>query len=127
MKTDDLRIVKTHPLLSPAILAEEIPLSEAAAEKVQESRRAVEAVLDGKDGRLVVVVGPCSIHDTRAALEYASKLKPLADALGAPRDVPLPAIATAAGSPRGAFEPLEVQPAGKGRMAYEAWLRGLRT
>jgi len=82
MKTDDLRIVKTHPLLSPAILAEEIPLSEAAAEKVQESRRAVEAVLDGKDGRLVVVVGPCSIHDTRAALEYASKLKPLADALG---------------------------------------------
>jgi len=82
MKTDDLRIVKTHPLLSPAILAEEIPLSEAAAEKVQESRRAVEAILDGKDGRLVVVVGPCSIHDTRAALEYASKLKPLADALG---------------------------------------------
>ncbi|HET9916323.1 MAG TPA: 3-deoxy-7-phosphoheptulonate synthase [Candidatus Binatia bacterium] len=82
MKTDDLRIVKTHPLLSPAILAEEIPLSEAAAEEVQKSRRAVEAILDGKDGRLLVVVGPCSIHDTRAALEYAGKLKPVADALG---------------------------------------------
>ncbi|HEX6768969.1 MAG TPA: 3-deoxy-7-phosphoheptulonate synthase, partial [Candidatus Binatia bacterium] len=42
----------------------------------------IEAILDGKDGRLLVVVGPCSIHDTRAALEYAGKLKPVADALG---------------------------------------------
>jgi 3-deoxy-7-phosphoheptulonate synthase len=83
MKTDDLRIVKTHPLLSPAILTEDIPLSDAASEIVQESRRAIEAILDGKDGRLLVVVGPCSIHDTRAALEYAGKLKPVADALGA--------------------------------------------
>ena len=81
MKTDDLRIVKTHPLLAPAILAEEIPLTEAASGKVYESRRAIEAILDGKDDRLLVVVGPCSIHDTRAALEYASKLKPIADAL----------------------------------------------
>ena len=81
MKTDDLRIVKTHPLLSPAILAEEIPLTDAASEKVYESRRAIEAILDGKDARLLAVVGPCSIHDTKAALEYASKLKPIADAL----------------------------------------------
>ena len=81
MKTDDLRIVKTHPLLAPAILAEDIPLSDAASEKVQESRRAIEAILDGKDGRLLVVVGPCSIHDTRAALEYATKLRAIADAL----------------------------------------------
>jgi 3-deoxy-7-phosphoheptulonate synthase len=81
MKTDDLRIVKTHPLLAPAILAEEIPLTEAASGKVYESRRAIEAILDGKDARLLVIVGPCSIHDTRAALEYASKLRPIADAL----------------------------------------------
>ncbi len=63
MKTDDLRIVKIHPLLSPAILAEEVPLTEAAA-KVCEARRAIEAILDGHDARLPVVVGPCSIHDT---------------------------------------------------------------
>jgi 3-deoxy-7-phosphoheptulonate synthase len=81
MKTDDLRIVKTHPLLSPAILAEEIPLTDAASAKVYQSRRAIEAILDGKDSRLLVVVGPCSIHDTGAALEYAGKLKPIADAL----------------------------------------------
>lgn len=81
MKTDDLRIVKTHPLLSPAILAEEIPLTDAASAKVYQSRRAIEAILDGKDGRLLVVLGPCSIHDTEAALEYAGKLKPIADAL----------------------------------------------
>ena len=81
MKTDDLRIVKTHPLLSPAILAEEIPLTDIASTKVCEARRAIEAILDGKDARLLVVVGPCSIHDTKAALEYATKLKPIADAL----------------------------------------------
>src|SRR5262249_44086802 len=81
MKTDDLRIVKTRPLLSPAILAEEIPLTDAASARVYESRRAIEAILDGKDARFLVVVGPCSVHDTKAALEYATKLKPIADAL----------------------------------------------
>jgi len=79
MKTDDLRIVKTRPLLAPAILAEEIPLTEAASEKVYESRRAIEAILDGKDRRVLVVVGPCSVHDTKAAFEYATKLKPVVD------------------------------------------------
>ena len=81
MKTDDLRIVKIHPLLSPAILAEEVPLTDSASAKVCEARRAIEAILDGKDARLLVVIGPCSIHDTRAALEYAAKLKPIADSL----------------------------------------------
>ena len=81
MKTDDLRIVKTRPLLAPAILAEEIPLTDAAATTVYESRRAVEAILDGKDGRLLVVVGPCSVHDPKAALEYANRLKPIAEGL----------------------------------------------
>jgi 3-deoxy-7-phosphoheptulonate synthase len=81
MKTDDLRIVKIHPLLSPAILAEEVPLTDSTSAKVCEARRAIEAILDGKDARLLVVTGPCSIHDTRAALEYAAKLKPIADSL----------------------------------------------
>src|SRR6266700_1428936 len=81
MKTDDLRIVRTRPLLSPAILAEEIPLTDTASTSVYETRRAIETILDGKDARLLVVVGPCSVHDTKAALEYATKLKPVADAL----------------------------------------------
>src|SRR5262245_44869266 len=81
MKTDDLRIIKTRPLLAPAILAEEIPLSETASARVSEARRAIEAILDGEDTRLLVVVGPCSVHDTKAALEYASRLKPIAAAL----------------------------------------------
>jgi 3-deoxy-7-phosphoheptulonate synthase len=81
MKTDDLRIIKTHPLLSPAILVEEIPLTDSASTSVCEARHTIEAILDGKDARLLVVVGPCSIHDTKAALEYAIKLKPVADAL----------------------------------------------
>jgi len=81
MKTDNLRIVKTHPLLAPAILAKEIPITDAASATVYQSRRAIEAILDGEDARLLVVVGPCSIHDTSAALEYASRLKPIADAL----------------------------------------------
>jgi 3-deoxy-7-phosphoheptulonate synthase len=81
MKTDDLRIVKTHPLLSPAVLAEEIPITGRASTVVCEARRAIEAILDGKDARLLMIVGPCSIHDTRAALEYATKLKPIADDL----------------------------------------------
>ena len=81
MKTDDLRIVKTRPLISPAILAEEIPLTDTVATRVHESRRAIEAILDGRDARLLVVVGPCSVHDTKAALEYATRLKAVADAL----------------------------------------------
>ena len=81
MRTDDLRIVRTRPLLAPAILAEEIPLTALASTQVYETRRAIEAILDGNDARLLVVVGPCSVHDTKAALEYASRLKPVAEAL----------------------------------------------
>jgi len=81
MKNDDLRIVKTRPLLAPATLAAEIPLTDTACTRVSEARRAIEAILDGKDARLLVIVGPCSIHDTKAAREYASRLKPIADAL----------------------------------------------
>lgn len=68
-----------RPLISPAILLEEIPLTERASEMVTSSRQAIARVLDGSDPRLVVVVGPCSIHDTRAALDYASRLRQVAD------------------------------------------------
>lgn len=79
MRTDDLRIARSHPLLTPAILADEVPLTDTAAASVTAARQTLEAILDGRDRRPFVVVGPCSIHDTRAALEYAERLKPLAD------------------------------------------------
>src|SRR5262245_26317664 len=81
MRTDDLRIKRIRPLLAPAILVEEIPLTEAAAAVVARGRRALEAILDGRDPRLAVIVGPCSIHDPAAALDYARRLKVLADAV----------------------------------------------
>jgi len=79
--TDDLRIRDVRPLIPPAILLEEIPISERASVVVSGARAAITAVIEGRDPRLVVVVGPCSIHDTRAALEYAQRLKPIADRL----------------------------------------------
>lgn len=72
--TDDLRIIGTRPLLPPAILMEELPVSEAASECVAGTRSALEAVLSGVDDRLVMVVGPCSIHDPAAAVDYAQRL-----------------------------------------------------
>lgn len=73
--TDDLRIAGLAPLLPPAILLEELPASDAATTTVYEARRAIARCLRGEDDRLVVIVGPCSIHDPAAALEYAARLK----------------------------------------------------
>ena len=77
--TDDARIVGYRPLLPPAILMEELPLTEHASHTVSRARREAEAILTGSDDRLLVVVGPCSIHDTKAALEYADKLQSAAE------------------------------------------------
>jgi 3-deoxy-7-phosphoheptulonate synthase len=77
-RTDDLRITDVRPLISPAILLEEIPITERVSNIVSEARKCVAHVLSGRDPRLVVVVGPCSIHDTKAAIEYAERLKPMA-------------------------------------------------
>ncbi len=77
-RTDDLRIEGLSPLLPPAILMEELPLSERASETVANGRADVTRALRGEDDRLVVVVGPCSIHDPAAALDYAARLKPVA-------------------------------------------------
>jgi len=77
-RTDDLRITDVRPLISPAILLEEIPITERVSNIVSETRKGVANVLSGRDARLVVVVGPCSIHDTKAAVDYAERLQPIA-------------------------------------------------
>ena len=80
-RTDDLRIRDVRPLIPPAILLEEIPISERASNVVSDARASIANVIAGTDRRLVVVVGPCSIHDTNAAFEYAGRLKAIADRL----------------------------------------------
>ncbi|KAL1915283.1 uncharacterized protein VTP21DRAFT_6741 [Calcarisporiella thermophila] len=72
---DDKRIREIKPLIPPQILMEELPLTLKAAESVLSGRHEAEAIIKGQDDRLLVVVGPCSIHDTKAAKEYAEKLR----------------------------------------------------
>jgi 3-deoxy-7-phosphoheptulonate synthase len=79
--TDDLRIEKIRPLVPPAILMETLPISERASTTVADGRQAITRVLRGDDDRLIVVVGPCSIHDVKAARDYAARLKAAADRL----------------------------------------------
>src|ERR1700674_5139702 len=74
-RTDDLRIQDVRPLIPPAILLEELPISERASNVVADARVTLTNIVHGKDRRLAVIVGPCSIHDVRAALEYARQLK----------------------------------------------------
>ena len=80
-RVDDVRIGAVRPLISPALLLDELPMPEAAQTLVQQAREAVAAVLAGRDDRLIVVVGPCSIHDHDQAIEYAHGLKRVADEL----------------------------------------------
>jgi 3-deoxy-7-phosphoheptulonate synthase len=80
-RTDDLRISGTNPLISPAVLNYYLPLSEKASEVVSAAREQADAILKGQDDRLLVIVGPCSIHDPEAAIEYGKKLKAEADRL----------------------------------------------
>lgn len=76
---DNTRIADKRPLLPPAILIEEIPLSDYAVSVVDKGRSDSAAIMRGEDDRLMVVVGPCSIHDPKAAIDYAERLKPLAE------------------------------------------------
>jgi 3-deoxy-7-phosphoheptulonate synthase len=76
--TRDLRIQSLRPLISPAILLEELPLGEGGSNTVSRGREAVSRILNGRDDRLVVIVGPCSIHDPAAAMDYARRLEALA-------------------------------------------------
>lgn len=73
--TDDVRIGSLGPLIPPAILMEELPVEDAAAECIATSRAIAADIIAGRDDRLLVVVGPCSIHDPLAALDYADRLK----------------------------------------------------
>ncbi len=80
-RTRDLRIASIRPLVPPAILLEELPLSREGAATVVRARDAISRILSGQDDRLVVVVGPCSVHDPEAALDYGRRLTALADEL----------------------------------------------
>ncbi|MGI2261526.1 3-deoxy-7-phosphoheptulonate synthase [Shewanella sp. GXUN23E] len=77
IKTDELRTSLLCKVISPAQLAAEYPLTQEAADYLVQQRREVEAILEGKDQRLLVIIGPCSIHDTKAALDYAQRLAQL--------------------------------------------------
>ena len=77
-RIDDVRIQAVRPLISPALLQERLPLHNDAAQQIRQHRQAIADVLHGRDDRLLVVVGPCSIHNHDQAMEYAQQLKDIA-------------------------------------------------
>ena len=78
MNTGDLRIAHSHPLISPAVLAEEVPQNANAKAVISKARGDIANILYKRDPRVLIIVGPCSVHDPVAVLEYAEKLQPLA-------------------------------------------------
>ena len=80
-RLDDVRIREVRPLISAALLQYELPADAATQAFIEKMRREVAAVVQGKDPRLLVIVGPCSIHDRDQALEYARRLRTLRDEL----------------------------------------------
>ena len=80
-RIDDTRMRAVRPLLTPALLQESLPVSDLLIDRVEQQRQAISDVLHGRDDRLIVVVGPCSIHDHDQAIEYAQRLLPLAQEL----------------------------------------------
>ncbi|RTZ18063.1 3-deoxy-7-phosphoheptulonate synthase [Vibrio aquaticus] len=81
-QTDDVRINKSKELLPPVAVLEKFPATESASSTTFRSREAISNILKGEDERLLVIIGPCSIHDTEAAIEYGKRLKVLRDELG---------------------------------------------
>src|SRR5690606_13173857 len=73
-KIDDQRIMMIKPLIPPQILTEELPLTPEISDTVISARMQTEAVVKREDDRLVVIIGPCSIHDPVAAMEYGTKI-----------------------------------------------------
>jgi 3-deoxy-7-phosphoheptulonate synthase len=73
-RTDDLRIAQTKELIAPVQIHEQFPLTDKAADTTAQARAEIESVMAGEDDRLVAIVGPCSIHDPKSALEYAARL-----------------------------------------------------
>ena len=80
-QTDDLRINAIKELTPPAQVHQELPITEAAAQTVCETRQAIHHILHDEDDRLLVIIGPCSVHDPKAALDYAQRLKPVRERL----------------------------------------------
>ncbi|MET0028901.1 MAG: 3-deoxy-7-phosphoheptulonate synthase AroG [Candidatus Thiodiazotropha sp.] len=80
-QTDDLRIKAIMELSPPAQVHQELPISEQAAETVFEARQAIHRILHDEDDRMLVIIGPCSVHDPEAALDYARRLKPVRERL----------------------------------------------
>ena len=78
-RTENLNIVEVLPITSPEKLKDLLPVSDTIIENVLNSRNAIKKILEGEDSRILMIVGPCSIHDPKAALEYAKRLKNLAD------------------------------------------------
>jgi len=76
---ENLNIASQEILITPAQLKQDVPVTEAANLTIEEGRTAVRNILDRSDPRLIVVIGPCSIHDTQAALDYAKRLKQISD------------------------------------------------
>ncbi|NLG47151.1 3-deoxy-7-phosphoheptulonate synthase, partial [Gordonia sp. (in: high G+C Gram-positive bacteria)] len=76
--TSDRRVTAFSPIPSPEALRTELPLTARRAEMVERDREEIAAILAGRDDRMIVVVGPCSVHDPVAALDYARRLAPLA-------------------------------------------------
>jgi 3-deoxy-7-phosphoheptulonate synthase len=85
--TDDLRIREIKELTPPAHVMREFPCSQAVSDTVYSARQGLHRILHGMDDRLAVVIGPCSIHDPKAALEYAGRLKPVRDRLSADLEI----------------------------------------
>ena len=77
--TSDLHVVETRPLMSPALLHRDLPLDKGTSEVVSTTRKKIQSILHGIDPRILVIVGPCSVHDVDAAIEYANRLAPLRD------------------------------------------------
>ena len=75
--TSDLHVVETRPLVPPSVLHRDLPLSERSAATVQQARERIQAILHGRDPRMLVIVGPCSVHDVAAAKEYAAEIAQL--------------------------------------------------
>ncbi len=73
-KTDELRTQALGPMPTPAELSQAHPITDEVADRISNSRRQIENILTGEDDRLLVIVGPCSVHDTEAALDYAHRL-----------------------------------------------------
>ncbi|MFC1761979.1 hypothetical protein ACFL6U_07840 [Planctomycetota bacterium] len=80
--TDNVNIKRFRPLLSPSVLRVALPATERGAQLVASSRYAIQKILVGESQRLMVIVGPCSLHDPQATLAYAEKLKTLQENLG---------------------------------------------